>query len=188
MSGSTYKDVFSQFQLPGISYAMITLSSIFVLTCAGMQMWNHKRWEMQDFLLYLAFFLFLVMAMLYMTIFPKIYMIDKVERVIALPIKLVWNLQMARGQKITVIILFASGFVCIVVATLRVAQIGINAGISASPSPSWLAIWTMVETPIAVCIGCCLAFAVLYRTVCTTNILYDTQGHVRQPHSRSGTN
>lgn len=106
--------------------------------------------------------------------------------VMFLPIRLVWNLQMARAQKIAVIALFASGFVCIGFATLRVVQIGIKTGNSASPSPTWLAIWTIVESAIAVCIGCCPAFAVFYRNTHTPHVSYDTSGYVRHNQSRSG--
>ncbi|CAO2651784.1 Nn.00g000670.m01.CDS01 [Neocucurbitaria sp. VM-36] len=102
-----------------------------------------------------------------------------------LPIRLVWNLQMARGQKIAVIALFASGFVCITFATLRVVQIGTKTGNTTSPSPSWLALWTIIETSIAIGIGCCPAFAVLYRTSRTPHVSYDTHGYIRHNQSRS---
>jgi hypothetical protein len=105
-----------------------------------------------------------------------------------LPIRLVWNLQMARGQKIAVIALFASGFVCIAFATIRVVQIGIRAGNDISPSPTWLALWTIIESAIAICIGCCPAFAVLYRTTRASNMAYDTDGYIRHDPSSSGAN
>lgn len=104
----------------------------------------------------------------------------------ALPIKLVWNLQMARGQKIAIIALFTSGFVCIAFATLRVAQIGVRAGNDASPSPTWLALWTIIESAMAVCIGCGPAFGIIYRASRITQPSYDTQGYVRQDASKLG--
>ncbi len=108
--------------------------------------------------------------------------------VMALPIRLVWNLQMARGQKIAVIGLFASGFVCMAFATLRVLQIGIKSENSTAPSPTWLALWTIVEGAIAICIGCCPAFAILYRNAHTPHVSYDTNGYVRHNQSQSGEN
>ena len=56
---------------------------------------------------------------------------------------------MARSKKIGVIGLFATGAVCIIIATLRVAQITHNVrkygkGIDGT----WLAIWGMVECSI----------------------------------------
>lgn len=69
--------------------------------------------------------------------------------VMALPIRLVWNLQMPRSKKIGVIGLFATGAVCIVMATVRVARITqnvyqYNMGIDGT----WLAIWGMIECSI----------------------------------------
>lgn len=87
---------------------------------------------------------------------------------------------MARGQKLAVIVLFASALVCIVFATLRVVQIGRKAGNNTSPSPSWLALWTMIESAVAIGIGCCPAFAVLYRASRAPYVSYDTQGYVRR--------
>jgi hypothetical protein len=95
---------------------------------------------------------------------------------------------MARGQKIAVIALFASGIVCMAFATLRVVQIGIKSENSTAPSPTWLALWTIVENAIAICIGCCPAFAILYRSSHTPHVSYDTNGYVRHNQSRSGTN
>ncbi|CAI9628127.1 unnamed protein product [Alternaria burnsii] len=108
--------------------------------------------------------------------------------IMALPIKLVWNLQMVRVQKVAVIALFASGIVCMAFATLRVVQIGIKSENSTAPSPTWLALWTIVENAIAICIGCCPAFAILYRSSHTPHISYDTNGYVRHNQSQSSTN
>jgi hypothetical protein len=95
-----------------------------------------------------------------------------------LPIKLVWRLQMPRGQKVAVIALFASGLVCIAFATLRVVQITKQANAN-TINATWLALWSMVETSIAVCIGCCPTFAILWRAAHTPRVSYDTQGFVR---------
>lgn len=103
-----------------------------------------------------------------------------------LPIKLVWNLQVPRGQRVAIIALFASGFVCIAFATLRVVQIGRQTGETNTPNPTWLALWTIIETSIAICIGCCPAFAVLYRATRTPHISYDTHGYYRYDQSQSG--
>ena len=106
--------------------------------------------------------------------------------VMLLPIRLVWNLQVPRGQKIAIIALFASGFVCIAFATLRVVQIGRQTSDNNTPNPTWLALWTVIETSIAICIGCCPAFAILYRATRTPHISYDTHGYCRHTQSQSG--
>lgn len=106
--------------------------------------------------------------------------------VMLLPIRLVWNLQVPRGQKIAIIALFASGFICIAFATLRVVQIGRQAGDQHAPNPTWLALWTVIETSIAICIGCSPTFAVLYRSARPSQVSYDAHGYRRHTQSRSG--
>lgn len=85
--------------------------------------------------------------------------------VMALPIQLVWNLQMPRLRKVAICMLFGTGLVCIAFATIRVLQIGINdKGQASTPEPKWLTFWGVLETSIAVIIGCCPAFAALIRS------------------------
>ena len=98
----------------------------------------------------------------------------------ALPIRLIWNLQMPRTQKLGIVALFGIGVILIAVATLRVAQIGGKAQSSSQPSASWLALWGVIETSIAVIIGCCPAFVTLIRNHTTPSVSYNTQGFVRQ--------
>ena len=62
---------------------------------------------------------------------------------------------MAPGKKIGLIALFASGILCIVIATLRVAQITHNViEHSQGIDGTWLAIWGMVECSIGNCTKC----------------------------------
>lgn len=65
----------------------------------------------------------------------------------ALPLRLIWNLQMKRNQKLGIGALFCIGWVCIIVATIRVAQLGINTS-HGMPMPSWLALWGILEASI----------------------------------------
>jgi hypothetical protein len=106
--------------------------------------------------------------------------------VMLLPIRLVWNLQVPRSQKIAIVAFFASGFICIAFATLRVVQIGRQASDQHAPNPTWLALWTVIETSIAICIGCSPTFAVLCRSIRPSQISYDAQGYRRHTESRSG--
>jgi hypothetical protein len=100
--------------------------------------------------------------------------------VMSLPIKLVWGLQLARCKKLAVIALFASGFVCITFATVRVVQIDTRTASDTSPSPTRLALWTVIESAIAICIGCGPAFVSLYRTTHAPSVSYDTNGYIRR--------
>ncbi|KAH7089559.1 hypothetical protein FB567DRAFT_618786 [Paraphoma chrysanthemicola] len=109
--------------------------------------------------------------------------------IMALPIKLTWSLQMPRSKKIAILLLFASGFVCILFACLRVAQVAINAAKPEADGqpldPTWLAIWGMVECSIAVIIGTCPAFAILINAF-RTKSTYDSRGYRKQTDSKSG--
>lgn len=104
----------------------------------------------------------------------------------ALPLRLIWNLQMPRAEKIGIGALFCSGFVCIVIAVLRVVQIGVKSR-NSTPSSTWLALWAEVEAAIAVVIGCCPAFAAFWRTKRSESKGYGKAKEVRSAESgRSG--
>ncbi|KAL1639076.1 hypothetical protein SLS58_008278, partial [Diplodia intermedia] len=106
--------------------------------------------------------------------------------IMALPIRLIWNLQMPRAEKLAVGALFCSGFVCITMAVLRVVQIGVKAGNNSTPSSSWLALWAEVEAAIAVFIGCCPAFAAFYRTAKSSSSGRSGGGYSKPKENRSG--
>tara|TARA_R110002003_G_scaffold61_2_gene5517 strand:+ start:24167 stop:24937 length:771 start_codon:yes stop_codon:yes gene_type:complete len=106
--------------------------------------------------------------------------------VMALPTRLIWDLQMPRAQKGGITGLFGIGIILIAVATLRVAQIGGKAQSSSQPSASWLALWGVIETSIAVIIGCCPTFVILIRNHTTPAVSYNTQGFVRQREGGNG--
>jgi hypothetical protein len=68
-----------------------------------------------------------------------------------LPFYLTWNLQVPQGQKIGVFILFGSGFVCILFATLRVVKLGVDStGKTKMPEPKWMLLWTVLETSMGI--------------------------------------
>jgi len=90
---------------------------------------------------------------------------------------------MPRSQKFGVRVLFGTGFVCILFATIRVVQIGSKTdGGNTQPDPAWLMLWTMLESSVAVIIACCPAFAALYRTARDTQPRrsYDARGYLKQ--------
>ncbi|KAJ5159089.1 uncharacterized protein N7500_008740 [Penicillium coprophilum] len=82
--------------------------------------------------------------------------------IMILPVRLIWNLQMKLRQKMSIGGLFCFGWICIIISTIRVVQLGeTDNGV---PAPSWLALWGTIEASIAVMIGCCPG---LYRVVKT---------------------
>ncbi|CAI6336544.1 unnamed protein product [Periconia digitata] len=101
--------------------------------------------------------------------------------VMFLPIRLVWNLQMARSEKVGILILFSGGFVCIIFATLRAVQVGVQHGKAVSPDPKWLTLWTVIEVSMAIIVGCSPAFASLIRNrLNLKKASYSGRGYRRQ--------
>ncbi|KAF2133810.1 hypothetical protein P153DRAFT_380987 [Dothidotthia symphoricarpi CBS 119687] len=109
--------------------------------------------------------------------------------IMALPMRLTYDLHMRRTKKAAIFLLFASGVVCITVATLRVAQVAANEAQgdkTSSLDPAWLGIWGIVECSIAIIIGCCPAFAGHFNAFRNKHVSHDTHGYRQQPLSRSG--
>ncbi|KAF1843358.1 uncharacterized protein K460DRAFT_143935 [Cucurbitaria berberidis CBS 394.84] len=84
--------------------------------------------------------------------------------VMFLPFRMTWTLQMPKIEKLGVFVLFGSGWICILFATLRVVQVGVKDGVPKAPDPKWLQMWTVIETSMAVIIGCAPAFAAIIRS------------------------
>lgn len=89
-----------------------------------------------------------LMSMCILICKDRVLCTDVPSIVMALPIRLIWNLQMPRGEKMGIMALFGIGSILITVATLRVAQIGSKSQSSSTPSASWLALWGIVECSI----------------------------------------
>ncbi|KAI4950053.1 hypothetical protein J4E91_004709 [Alternaria rosae] len=66
--------------------------------------------------------------------------------VMFLPFRMTWNLRLPRAQKLGIFVLFGSGWICIVFATLRVVQVSVKDGLPKIPDPKWLQMWTIIET------------------------------------------
>jgi hypothetical protein len=69
-----------------------------------------------------------------------------IDIVMCLPFSITWNLRLPKAQKIGIFVIFGSGWVCILFATLRVVQVGLVGGVPAVPEWKWLQIWTVIET------------------------------------------
>jgi hypothetical protein len=65
-----------------------------------------------------------------------------------LPVGLIWKLQMPFVQKAGIGGLFCLGWVCIIVAIVRVKELGGTVKSNSAPSTTWLAFWGTVETAI----------------------------------------
>ncbi|KAH9882528.1 hypothetical protein J1614_000764, partial [Plenodomus biglobosus] len=113
------------------------------------------------------------------------YSVDVVTdfAIMFLPIRLTWNLQMPRKQKVGVFFLFGSALICIAFATLRVVKLGVDGhGNATTPEPKWLLLWTVLECSMAILIGCSPAFAILIRKrINTQRSPYNAEGYIKQP-------
>ena len=65
--------------------------------------------------------------------------------IMALPLRLLWNLQINRQQKTALAAIFSLGFIIIIFAIVRVVET--SASIH-HVDPVWLALWSMIEAGI----------------------------------------
>ncbi|KAL8825387.1 MAG: hypothetical protein Q9170_007811 [Blastenia crenularia] len=79
--------------------------------------------------------------------------------VMALGLKLLWNLQIALKEKLALAAMFSVGLIKITIAVIRVVRIGASA---THVNPIWLALWTMTEAAVAVVVACLPSFRVLF--------------------------
>lgn len=65
--------------------------------------------------------------------------------VMALPLKVLWNLRVNPRQKFALGVIFSLGFIIIAFALVRVVQTGASA---MHVNPIWLAVWSMIEASV----------------------------------------
>ncbi|KAL8991929.1 MAG: hypothetical protein Q9169_007521, partial [Polycauliona sp. 2 TL-2023] len=76
------------------------------------------------------------------------------------PLQILWNLQLNRTRKISIMAIFGVGIVCIITSIIRVANIHSRAQ-SSQPAPSWLMLWAVIEAAVAVVVACMPTFGLL---------------------------
>ncbi|KAF2621104.1 hypothetical protein BU25DRAFT_253525 [Macroventuria anomochaeta] len=101
--------------------------------------------------------------------------------VMFLPLRLTWSLQLPKTQKLGIFVLFGSGWICILFATLRVVEFGVKNGVPSTPDPKWLQMWTVIEISMTVIISCTSAFAgIIRRRFGTPDVSYNSRGYVKR--------
>ncbi|KAH7086044.1 hypothetical protein BKA63DRAFT_400734 [Paraphoma chrysanthemicola] len=93
---------------------------------------------------------------------------------------LTWGVQLPRGQKLGLFVLFATGVVCVFIATMRAAQVTANTlETDALMDGIWLAV---TDSTQAVVIGLCPSFTILIRSrrERSKKALYNVSGYVKQ--------
>ena len=86
----------------------------------------------------------------------------------AIPISLIWNLQINLMEKLGIGLAFCAGFATIVVAFLRAFMLEKSGkdlqNVKQLVDVTWLCFWASIECCIAVVVNCLPSFAVLVRT------------------------
>ena len=109
--------------------------------------------------------------------------------VMALPLGLLWNLQVSTRQKFGIGGVFSVGIMCIVFALIRVVQISAYA-VGRTPDSSLYALWAIIEGAVAVVTGCLPVFGMLLRPgrpAKAANKHTDASGGSKQKKSNDGT-
>ncbi|XP_014557139.1 hypothetical protein COCVIDRAFT_26150 [Bipolaris victoriae FI3] len=150
-------DAPSRSRLDGVNIAMLTLASFIFATRTVLRIGGKKATEAQDILSYMAYVCYVLMVVMYLQENDPLYRAE----IMFLPFRITWNLRLPGIQKAGIFVLFGSGWICILFATLRVVQVSTNNGIPKIPDPKWLQMWTIIETSMAVIIGCGPAFNAL---------------------------
>lgn len=78
--------------------------------------------------------------------------------IMALPLRLLWKLQIKKKQKLALAAVFSLAIVIIVVAIVRIVEIN---PMFKYVDPVWLALWSMTEASVAVVVACLPSFHVL---------------------------
>ncbi|KAJ5576441.1 hypothetical protein N7535_003367 [Penicillium sp. DV-2018c] len=104
--------------------------------------------------------------------------------IMILPIRLIWNLQMRLRQKLSIGGLFCFGWVCIIISTIRVVQLGETQ--DGTPAPSWLALWGTIEAAIAVMIGCCPGLYRVLKSAIPSKTTYQYGSYNRRGRGTGG--
>ncbi|EUC49163.1 hypothetical protein COCMIDRAFT_33424 [Bipolaris oryzae ATCC 44560] len=163
-------DTLSRSRLDGVNIAMLTLTSLIFAIRFILRIIAKKARELQDLLSYMAYVCYVLMIVMYMEENDPLYRAESVLRgerpmyeglFMFLPFRITWNLRLPRIQKTAIFVLFGSGWICILFATLRVVQVSTNNGTPKIPDPKWLQMWTIIETSMAVMIGCGPAYNAL---------------------------
>jgi hypothetical protein len=77
----------------------------------------------------------------------KYIIANEPNAVMALPMRLLWNLRITRAEKISVACIFGVGVICMIFAIIRIISISEKAE-TGQASPTWLALWAVIEDSV----------------------------------------
>ncbi|TQV97832.1 CFEM domain-containing protein [Cordyceps javanica] len=114
--------------------------------------------------------------------------------IMAVPLRVLWNLRISRIEKISIGVVFAVGVITMVTAIIR--SVSLNSSSSTGQvSTTWLMLWAGIEGAVAIIVGCLPSFAIFIRgRVVASKAQYEDnsnqspQQYNSQPKSRDRTN
>ncbi|KAI9820174.1 MAG: hypothetical protein M1827_005796 [Pycnora praestabilis] len=98
--------------------------------------------------------------------------------IMALPLRLLWSLQVNTKQKSALAVIFSVGVIVIAFSIVRVVIVNPETG---NVDPVWLALWSMLDSSIAVIVSCLPTFRVLFTANIKSHYKYNNSG---DPSSR----
>ncbi|OAA70646.1 hypothetical protein ISF_02620 [Cordyceps fumosorosea ARSEF 2679] len=82
--------------------------------------------------------------------------------IMAVPLRVLWNLKISRVEKLSIGLIFAVGIITMATAIIR--SVSLNSSSSTGQvSTTWLMLWAGIEGAVAIIVGCLPAFAIFIR-------------------------
>ncbi|ATY64360.1 hypothetical protein A9K55_004300 [Cordyceps militaris] len=82
--------------------------------------------------------------------------------IMAIPLRVLWNLKISRIEKISIGFIFAVGLITMATAIIR--SVSLNSSSSTGQvSTTWLMLWAGIEGAVAIIVGCLPSFAIFIR-------------------------
>ncbi|KAJ3485602.1 hypothetical protein NLG97_g6778 [Lecanicillium saksenae] len=82
--------------------------------------------------------------------------------IMAVPLRVLWNLKISRIEKISIGLVFAVGLITMATAIIR--SVSLNSSSSTGQvSTTWLMLWAGIEGAVAIIVGCLPSFAIFIR-------------------------
>ncbi|PNP57369.1 hypothetical protein THARTR1_02366 [Trichoderma harzianum] len=135
---------------------------VFVAMRTGARWFKLRRMplQMEDILIYGALVSFAITTALYLATVPTFFNVEAIAQgLMAVPMRVLWGLQMSLLEKMSIGVVFAVGLITMVTAIIRSVTLESSSS-SGQVSTTWLIMWAAIEGAIAMIVGCLPSFAV----------------------------
>ncbi|KAJ2970132.1 hypothetical protein NQ176_g8332 [Zarea fungicola] len=107
--------------------------------------------------------------------------------IMAVPLRVLWNLKISRVEKISIGLVFAVGLITMATAIIRSVTLNSTGG-TGQVSTTWLMLWAGIEGAVAIIVGCLPSFAIFIRGRVVASKQYNENSHQTPPGFGSGYN